>query len=86
MIELEPPRNRIPHRDKVNKEGAPAAATATEALPEDKLEERVNHFETQIVAQLRNAAVDSGKSVLVRNSLFVRQGLRDCSQNCLLLQ
>ena len=47
----------------------------TEAIPDDKLEEQVGHFETQIVAQLRNAAVETGKRVLageVENRYGVR--------------
>jgi len=47
----------------------------TEAIPDDKLEERVSHFETQIIAQLRNAAVETGKRVLagdVKNAYGAR--------------
>ena len=53
------PSNRVPSNNSNAESGG-----ATEAIPDDKLEERVAHFETQIVAQLRKAAVDAGKLVL----------------------
>ena len=53
------PNNRV-RPNSSNAEGG----GATEAIPDDKLEERIAHFETQIVAQLRKAAVEAGNRVL----------------------
>ena len=56
---------RIPNnRVRPNSSNAESGGGTTEAIPDDKLEERVGHFETQIVAQLRRAAVEAGKRVL----------------------
>ena len=56
---------RIPNnRVRPNSSNAESGGGTTEAIPDDKLEERVVHFETQIVAQLRRAAVEAGKRVL----------------------
>ena len=65
---------RIPNPVNPNRSNAESRET-TEAIPDDKLDEQVNHFETQIIAQLRNAAVETGKRVLagdVKNAYGAR--------------